>query len=207
MEQAPNEVAGSGTSVGENAPKFGSVTRSTNADAESVTTDSASAGYAGGKLVITIDRSRKQDLVLESGDVFATARTGNNGLQGYTIESCGVRSAAVEAHMFAARYVDSDDGFATRLSGGYRLHVAVDGAGAMVEAGAFVGVPEIGSPGAVPQGGTAVYTASVAPFAAATASAFPRKRSLRAMTIRAWRPEPSGRRILRGLGSYATNPI
>ncbi len=165
--QAPTEVSGSASGVADHTPNFGSVTQSTNADADGMTTDRASASYANGKLVVTIERNGKDDLVLKSEDAYATEQTSASGLAGYTIASYGVWNASPEAHTLAALYVGSNDGFTNWLAGGYWLHVSDDGAGASAEAGAFVDGRNLRNAATLPQSGTATYTGTAAGLSAA----------------------------------------
>ncbi len=166
----PEETLQSAVRVADSLPRFGSVTQSTNRDANGVTTDRASAAFDGAGSTVTITRADSSTLTLDTADAVVTLDPEPDTLTGIpggarTLRGWGTLNVAGRAADAAAFVVTSADGAPNDwLAVGAYLHVAgqnllstaptVTGA----EMGAFVDGPELRLPPPnLPGAGTARY--------------------------------------------------
>ena len=150
---APEMTATAAVRAASSRPRFGSVTQSSNRDAHSVTTDSASAAFANGKLVVQVRRQGKSALSFDAAN--ATHDTGLRTDEGRRSREWGFVTATLARSSTAFARVEYDPGDATDwIVGGSWLAIegnvrggavgSVSGGGAVrsVEVGAFVDGPE-----------------------------------------------------------------
>ena len=151
-----------------NDPAFGSVTQSSNQDANGVTSDHASATFTddgGPKLVVTVTRADGSMLSLDSAtDVFENEpfEEALDSPENGTSYAVGPLYRHTETEFTVAVVsVDWDSSDATDyLAGGYWLNATLDSASDEVvsaEIGAFVDGPEIRGTPDLPVTGTATY--------------------------------------------------
>ena len=145
------------------APRFGSVTQSSNADS-GTTTDQASATYQDGKLTVTVTQQDSSSFTFNTDDAVdsESSTSAANGLKvtstTYVKETgTGDEMETILAH---TAHFSTGEEATDWMAGGYWLKLAGDiGAGTIdnVEVGAFVDGPELRGTTTLPVRGSATY--------------------------------------------------
>ena len=166
----PEKTLQSARGAAGSLPRFGSVTQSTNRDANGVTTDRASAAFDGAGLTVTVTRADSSTLTIDTAD--AVTDTGavrdtafNIPGEARTGRYWGTLNVADRAATAAGLVVTSANGDPSDwLAGGVWLHIAGQNLLSTaptvtnIDIGAFVDGPELRSPPEnLPGTGTARY--------------------------------------------------
>lgn len=161
----PEAARAAGAEAANALPGFGSVTQSSN-NASGVTTDTASASLAGGRLTLTVERADGSRLTLDSAAEASQSQDFDFPLEGrsgraHALLDFGELSLSRTAISVAAVYTSwNDDDPTNYLAGGYWMHVEgdlLDPNGIAVEIGAFMDGPELSGTTALPVLGGASY--------------------------------------------------
>ena len=143
---APEMTAVAAIRAAHSRPRFGSVTQSSNRDAHSVTTDTASASFTGGKLAVQVRRQGKPALSFDSANATHDSRLRTGDARNW--REWGFVSATAARSSTAFARVEYDVGDDTDwIAGGSWLAIEGDARGGAirsVEVGAFVDGPEYG---------------------------------------------------------------
>ena len=166
----PEKTLQGAKGAADSLPRFGSITQSTNRDANGVTTDRASAAFDGVGLTVTVTRADSSTLTLDTADAIIEADALPDRLSGIpgvarTIRSWGTVNIADRAATISGLSVTSASGDSSDwLAVGVWLHIAgqnlLSTASTVTSSdmGAFVDGPELRSPPEnLPGTGTARY--------------------------------------------------
>lgn len=166
----PEKTLRSARDAAGSLPRFGSVTQSTNQDANGVTTDRARAAFDGAGLTVTVTRADSTTLTLDTADAVIESgaiRDATSNIPGgaRTLRSWGTLNVADRAATVAGLIVTSANGDSSDwLAGGVWLHIAGQNLLSTAptvtsgDMGAFVDGPELRLPPAnLPGTGTARY--------------------------------------------------
>lgn len=161
----PVKNEGAARAVSNAAPRFGSVTQSSNTDGSGVTTDRASASYDGSRLTVTVSRQDGSSFSVNTAENRIATQTTTSSRSGLDIvESVLVKQtgtgAATRSTLAYTAHAKTGDGATDWLAGGYWLHLSGDIAGTVsrAEAGAFVDGPQLRTNPTLPNTGTASYS-------------------------------------------------
>ena len=165
----PGKVAQGASRAATSLPYFGSVTQSTNRDANGVTTDRAGAAFEGAGLTVTITHADSSTLTIDTADAVDSdsSRDTLTNIPGAsrTWRTWSTLNVSGRSRTLTGLGVTSANGDPSDwLAGGYWLHIAGENLLASAptvtsaDIGAFVDGPELRSPPSnLPGTGTASY--------------------------------------------------